>query len=150
MMSEAALLLLLRLASGLLLFVFLAVLASFVYRDLQQSAEEVRASRQAYGTLRVVSSDASSAAEGTVFPLLPITRIGRAAGNTIVLEDSFVSSEHAMLTRRERQWWLEDLQSRNGTILNDLRVEAPTVVGAGDIITIGSVQLRIEPPAVAG
>ncbi|MFN2181963.1 MAG: FHA domain-containing protein, partial [Candidatus Promineifilaceae bacterium] len=70
--------------------------------------------------------------------------------NTIVLEDAFVSAEHALLARRDAQWWLEDLNSRNGTLLNDLPLGESTVVSAGDVITIGSVQLKIEPSEVSG
>ena len=102
------------------------------------------------GHLRVLASDSATAGTGTVFPLLPVTRIGRAEYNTIVLEDAFVSAEHALLSRRENQWWLEDLNSRNGTLLNDLAIAEPAVVSAGDVITIGSVQLKIEPTGVSG
>jgi hypothetical protein len=144
-MDETLLLLLLRLAGGIVLLGFLGVLAWYVFQDLRRSTDIVTASRQAQGHLRVVASESAGATEGTLFPLLPVTRIGRAAGNTIVLEDAFVSGEHALLTRRERQWWLEDLQSRNGTILNDLPLETATVVSAGDIIRIGGIHLKIEP-----
>jgi pSer/pThr/pTyr-binding forkhead associated (FHA) protein len=46
---------------------------------------------------------------------------------------------------RGQQWWLEDLNSRNGTLLNDVPLHEATVVSPGDIITIGSTHLKIEP-----
>jgi FHA domain len=143
-MNEAVLLFLLRVASGVVLFAFLAALAWFVYKDLKQSAAAVTSGREAQGHLRVLASDVESAAKGTIFPLLPVTRIGRAESNTIVLEDSFVSLEHALISRRDKLWWLEDLESRNGTLLNDLQLDGAAVVSAGDVMTIGSVQLKIE------
>ena len=73
-----------------------------------------------------------------------MTGIGRAQGNTIVIDDGYVSSEHVLITHRGKQWWIEDLGSRNGTLLNDLPLTETTVVSGGDIITVGGSQLRIE------
>ena len=147
-MNDALLLFALRLLSAVILLGFLASIAVLIYRDLQQTAAESTGEEGIQGHLRVVASESSTAGVGTIFPLLPVTRIGRAESNTIVLEDGFVSAEHALITRRERQWWLEDLQSRNGTFLNAAPVEEATVVSAGDLLTVGSVQLKLELIAV--
>jgi pSer/pThr/pTyr-binding forkhead associated (FHA) protein len=58
--------------------------------------------------------------------------------------DTFASAEHALISWRGGQWWLEDLGSRNGTRLNDETVTAPTVLSAGDVISIGQVKLKVE------
>ncbi|MCB0017952.1 MAG: FHA domain-containing protein, partial [Anaerolineales bacterium] len=42
------------------------------------------------------------------------------------------------------QWLLEDLDSRNGTLLNQINVHEPTVVSSGDIIMIGDTKLKVE------
>mgnify|MGYP001547975069 FL=1 len=149
-MNGAAILFLLRILSAIILLSFLSAIAWLVYQDLRRTASNTLEKLQTQGHLRVLASDSKSAAEGTIFPLLPVTRIGRAEYNTIVLEDAFVSAEHALLTRREKQWWLEDLKSRNGTLLNDLPVYEATVISAGDVITIGSVRLKIEPTGDSG
>lgn len=148
-MSEATLLLILRLLAGGLLFAFLAALAWLLYRDLQQTALAVQSEQGTQGHLRVLTTSLRGPAPDTLYPLLAVTRIGRAPGNTIVLDDDFVSAEHALLTRREKRWWLEDLGSRNGTLLNDLPLADTAVVVAGDIIAIGDVQLRVEPEGVS-
>lgn len=149
-MNGAAILFLLRILSALILLSFLVAIAWLVYQDLRGTASNTVEKLRTQGHLRVLVSDSKTAAEGTIFPLLPVTRVGRAEYNTIVLEDAFVSAEHALLTRREEQWWLEDLKSRNGTLLNDLPVHEATVISAGDVITIGSVQLKIEPIGDSG
>ena len=41
-------------------------------------------------------------------------------------------------------WWLEDLGSRNGTMLNDLKLVKPTPLAEGDVIGIGALRLRLE------
>lgn len=149
-MNGAFILLLLRILSALILLGFLGGMAWLIYQDLLRSSKQAAEGARIQGHLRVLASDSTTAWEGTIFPLLPVTRIGRAEHNTIVLEDAFVSAEHALLTRREGQWWLEDINSRNGTLLNDLAITEPIVVSAGDVITIGSVQLKIEPTELSG
>ena len=149
-MNDATVLFLLRILSALILLGFLAAIAWLIYQDLQRASSAATEEVRARGHLRVVASESATAAVGTIFPLLPVTRIGRAEYNTIVLEDAFVSAEHALLTRRDKQWWLEDLKSRNGTLLNDLPLKDAAVVSAGDVITIGSVQLKIEPSTLSG
>ncbi|MER3459472.1 MAG: FHA domain-containing protein, partial [Chloroflexota bacterium] len=90
------------------------------------------------------AADGTGLPEGTVFPLQPVTSLGRAPTNTVALPDSYASGEHALLSLRGNQWWLEDLGSRNGTFLNGVLITEPVVASAGDIISIGRVQLKVE------
>jgi len=62
-----------------------------------------------------------------------------------MLDDEFVSNEHALLTLRGRQWWLTDLNSRNGTLLNGVLLTTATIVSVGDVISIGDNKLVFEP-----
>jgi pSer/pThr/pTyr-binding forkhead associated (FHA) protein len=45
---------------------------------------------------------------------------------------------------RDGQWWLEDLDSRNGTRLNDAPITQPAPVVPGDVIGVGRVKLKME------
>ena len=53
----------------------------------------------------------------------PVTKLGRAAENTIVLDGTFVSAEHAVIVQRDGGWWLTDRGSTNGTAVNDRPVQ---------------------------
>ena len=75
----------------------------------------------------------------------PIMPIGRLPGNALVLDDDYVSSEHALLAWREGRWWLSDVASTNGTFLNGQPVTRPVQVNWGDVIGVGGVRLRLEP-----
>lgn len=143
-MNLALLLYGLRLLSAVILLIFLAAVAWLVYQDLRQSAGASQQHRS-QGHLRVIASEGDGLGLDTLFPLLPVTSIGRAQGNTVVIDDGYVSSEHVLITHRGKQWWLEDLGSRNGTLLNDLPLTDPVVVSAGDVIILGGTQLKIEP-----
>jgi hypothetical protein len=147
-MTPELVLFLLRLLSAALLLGFFGALLWFLYRDLQTASTASDDFMAPKGFLRVIASESGRPSPDSAYPLLPITSIGRQSSNTIVLNDGFVSGRHAVLAQRETGWWLEDLGSRNGTLLNNLPLTDGAVVSAGDVITVGGVQLRIELPQV--
>ena len=110
-MSLPVLLFILRLVGAAILLAFLAVIAWLIYQDLRLVARAAAAQEKPHSILRRLDGEA-----GAVFPLAPVTSIGRAPGNTIVLEDDYVSNEHALLTAGPAVV-VEDLNSRNGTLL---------------------------------
>ncbi len=143
-MTPAIALLILRVASSILLISFIILIAWFIHRDLIVTSKAMLMAERPYGTLRVVVNDNDEPAVGTTFPLLAVTSIGRAPGNTIVLTDSYASAEHTLISRRDGQWWLQDQGSRNGTLLNETPVAGTAVISAGDLIAIGGTQLKVE------
>jgi hypothetical protein len=146
-MSLEALLLILRIAAALLLLAFVGALFVMMWRDYHAVSLEVVSRTRKRGRLVVVNSDngdGTPVKQGMTFPLLPLTSLGRAPTNTIVLNDTFTSNEHALVTLRSGQWWLEDRNSSNGTLLNGYRIQEPVVVSAGDVIAVGRVELKLE------
>ena len=146
----ALLLLILRVLFALALYAFLGTVLYLLWRDLYRPVERQAPAPRRYGRLVVVDaeSEADEAAQGLVvgaaFPLQPITSLGRAPVNTVIIPDTYASAEHALLIHRGEQWWLEDRGSRNGTTVNAVTIDSPTVVSAGDVIGIGQVRLKLE------
>jgi hypothetical protein len=137
------LLLILRILLAILLYAFLAAILVIVWHDLRQvtiSLESIRRN----GQLIVLQTTDAAVEVGTAFPLQLITSIGRLSSNTITISDTYTSSQHALLSWKEEQWWLEDQGSRNGTLLNDVRIVDPTVVSTGDVIGIGRTKFKLE------
>lgn len=144
MTTEIALFVL-RLLSGALLLLMLFALFVVMWRDYQGAAHGAESSRRIYGRVTVLREiDGSMMLTGESHPLLPQTSFGRAPTNTIRIEDTFASSEHALVAMRNGQWWLEDRHSRNGTMLNGVTVTQPVVVTDGDIIGIGQMRFRLD------
>ncbi len=143
-MTLPQLLFLMRLVSGALLLLLLGFIAYYLYRDALAVGLRADVGRH-MAALRVVASKTSEPAADTRFPLGMTCSIGRSSQNHIVLDDSYVSQEHARIVRRDGHWWLEDLGSRNGTLLNDIPLAAETVITPGDLITIGQVTFKLEP-----
>jgi adenylate cyclase len=70
-------------------------------------------------------------------------RIGRRAGNDLVLSDFGASREHSRILREGPEWRLVDLGAANGTYLNGRRLDpnAAEDLDAGDEIQIGRAKL---------
>jgi adenylate cyclase len=69
--------------------------------------------------------------------------IGREDNNAIILDDQWMSRNHAMMQRMESgEFVIIDLGSRNGTFVNGRRVNIPMVVHHEDLITVGQTNLH--------
>ena len=67
--------------------------------------------------------------------------VGRLPDNQIRLEDSAVSSHHAVLTRKGEDYILRDLNSTNGTRVNGQRIVEMRLYH-GDVVNFGHLQLQ--------
>jgi HD-GYP domain-containing protein (c-di-GMP phosphodiesterase class II) len=74
----------------------------------------------------------------------PIISVGRDPLCTIVLDDPKVSRIHCEIHRSDGQHVLIDRNSTNGTYINGVKV-TKHVLAAGDVIILGSNELRIKP-----
>lgn len=75
-----------------------------------------------------------------VYPLAANVIIGRKNESDIVIKDPFISTQHAQITLDEGAYFLEDLNSANGTYLNDERIMDVVKLQNGDRIKIGQIE----------
>ena len=123
------------------LYGFLGALLVFLWKDERRAARGAPAPPPAH-LLSLVGEPPSA------FPLVSSNLLGRAADNVICLDDPLVSAHHARISFAGGQWLVEDLGSRNGTLVNDLRVESPIALASGDVLRVGGLSLRFDsgPP----
>jgi DNA-binding response OmpR family regulator len=76
-----------------------------------------------------------------------VTTLGRAASCQVVIDHDFASRRHAQIIRRDEVYWLRDLASKNGTLLDNEPVAGELPLADGAEIRIGSVALRFVDPA---
>ena len=69
--------------------------------------------------------------------------IGRDAANALQLSSPEVSKQHAFLHRTPAGWRVMDLESKNGVLVNDLKVQ-DTILKSGDRLSIGPYTLVFE------
>lgn len=73
----------------------------------------------------------------------PSMTLGRASSCEIVVADANASRQHARIEEREGDWWIADLGSTNGTLVNDALIKERRLM-PGDRITIGSTVLEFR------
>ena len=85
--------------------------------------------------------------DGTSVPLTHWENlIGRGRGCDIILNLSSVSRSHATLIRdADGVWRYNDLNSKNGSLVNGVRISEPTRIKGGDQITIGGEDFELYP-----
>lgn len=101
---------------------------------------EAKATRRTGTQLRVLEP---SDQRGRTFSLADELTVGRAAGCSVTLDDTFVSQIHARVFGRDGQWFVEDLGSTNGSYVNRTKVTGPMVIGVGDRLQVGNTVMEL-------
>ena len=70
--------------------------------------------------------------------------VGRHQDADVVLQAADVSRRHAGLLLKDNALWVQDLNSSNGTFINDVRIAVETEVQNGDSLRFASVQYTAE------
>ena len=148
-------LLLLKIAFLVLLYLFIWRIVRSASRDLRLPQESMvlapHQARQLLGTApletgRLVVLQSPALEQGTehVLDSAPVT-VGRGGQNDVPLpDDDFASARHARFEPRRDGVWVSDAGSTNGTYVNGARVSKPHRLAPGDVIRVGSTDLRYE------
>jgi len=74
-----------------------------------------------------------------------VFHVGRAPGSNLVLMERTVSGQHARIVHREDGYWVEDLQSTNGTFVNGRKVDRQRL-RTGDRVAFDKTEFVFEDP----
>ena len=95
----------------------------------------------------ILTSDDSAVDPPVVIRLATDTQrtVGRANRSDFILDAALVSRVHCrLLTDSSGDLTVEDLDSTNGTFVNDQRVSGRAVLSAGDRLRVGRVELSVR------
>ena len=106
--------------------------------------KEPKAAKPKRGQPKTLTVTAGSLAGTTIELAEAAITLGRAADNTLVLDDDYASGHHARLRPYDGGWLVEDLGSTNGTFLDKAKVSAPTPVPVGVPVRIGKTALELR------
>jgi predicted component of type VI protein secretion system len=85
--------------------------------------------------------------DSTILKEIPLGRrpvtIGRAPDNELPIDNLAVSNYHARIYGEAGRLVIEDLNSLNGTFVNDMRVERATLRD-GDLVQVGKHQIQVD------
>lgn len=73
--------------------------------------------------------------------------VGRHQSADIVLQAAEISRKHAAFLLKDQALWVQDLNSSNGSFVNDLRIENETLLKEGDIVQFASLKFSVLAPA---
>lgn len=73
--------------------------------------------------------------------------VGRHQDSDVLLQSSEISRKHAAFLLKDRALWVQDLKSSNGTFVNDLRIDAETLLKEGDIVQFAGLKFSVLQPA---
>lgn len=94
----------------------------------------------------ILQSAADPEGDTFTFRMAPgaIKTVGRAPRADFVVDAALVSRLHCRLTAGESSVEVVDLDSTNGTYINDTRVEKTATLASGDCLRVGRVDLKFE------
>lgn len=154
-------------------FAFLIILYLFIFHVIRSTTRELRAAapsagRQAWMEAQAVAVEAYPAGSSRVSPssgtwtlvvekspVLPSgasyafppgshALAGRSGDMDIYLDDTFVSSKHALFEMTPAGLQVEDLRSTNGTQINGADISDVRLLRNGDRVEIGDTVFRVE------
>jgi hypothetical protein len=78
------------------------------------------------------------------FDLIGGLSIGRSKDADVRIDDRYASSIHARVFSREGRFYVEDMNSTNGTLLNGATLNGEAELIDGDTVQIGDTVFRLE------
>jgi hypothetical protein len=138
------------------LYLFLLWIARSALKDLRRTVSPAPDATgfhpaQAFGGPAAPAAEAWLVAErgggleaGERFDLIGGLSIGRSRDADVQIEDRYASGIHARVFHREARVYVEDMNSTNGTLLNDATLKGEAELMDGDILRIGDTEFRLE------
>lgn len=84
---------------------------------------------------------------GERFDLIGGLSVGRSAEADVRIDDRYASGIHARVFGRDGRTYIEDMNSTNGTLLNEASLSGEAELIDGDVVRIGDTEFRFEAGA---
>jgi pSer/pThr/pTyr-binding forkhead associated (FHA) protein len=136
---------------------FLVLLYLFIWRVVRAASRDLRDPQESFvmapsrpvtvpaGKLVVVESPTLEPGRVAELNSSALT-VGRGPLNDLPLEgDEYASAQHARFEPRRDGVWVLDVGSTNGTFLNGVLLDEPRRLQPGDVVRVGSTDLRFDP-----
>ncbi|HEX6229087.1 MAG TPA: FHA domain-containing protein [Solirubrobacterales bacterium] len=92
----------------------------------------------------LVASQGGGLQPGERFDLIGGLSIGRSSEADVRIDDRYASGLHARIFSRDGRTYIEDMNSTNGTLLNDATLHGEAELIDGDVVRIGDTEFRFE------
>lgn len=122
----------------ILIYVFMVFIIRLIYLDIK-NIRELGDRSGVYLKLINMKEDVPFNIKDEYFINREIM-IGRDSSNGVVLKDPFVSKKHCRIFLKDGEHHIEDLNSSNGTYVNNNRITGMSRIYHGDRVKIGQVE----------
>ena len=125
----------------IVVYMFIFSVVKLVYTDIADTRRKSKSEEEGLGYLKLITLKRDVPFK--VFESYGIrdeVTIGRSRKSDIYINDPFMSKEHARIFLEEGQYYIEDLKSTNGTLLNGREIKGKCVkLSENDKISFGQV-----------
>ena len=137
------------------LYLFLLVIARSAMKDLRRTvapapdatgfhAVPAYAERSPGADAWLVAERGGGLETDERFDLIGGLSIGRSKDADVQIEDRYASGVHARVFSRDGRFFVEDMSSTNGTLLNGATLKGEAELIDGDTVQIGDTEFRFE------
>lgn len=137
------------------LYLFLLWIARSALKDLRRTVAPAPdstgfhpvpgfAERPRVGDAWLIAEQGGGLQQGERFDLIGGLSIGRSQEADVRIDDRYASGLHARIFSRDGHTYIEDMNSTNGTLLNDAELRGEAELIDGDVVRIGDTEFRFE------
>lgn len=137
----ATLVLILRIALAIALYGFLGWALLTLWRELKQQGEFLTSLKKPGIQIQALLEDGKVIQKSFVQAEVIV---GRDPNCDFPITDESISAHHVRISYHHTQWWLEDLNSTNGTLMGNNRVLVPTVLIPEDQFKCGDTTFTVS------
>lgn len=127
----------------IIIYVFIFKIVQLIYTDIRMlMGRDSAAALLPHLKLMTPVGTRGTQSVAEIYPLMrPVSLIGRSKKCLIILPDPYISSEHVRIDKVGDRFFVEDLESANGTLLNGKKLDKRTELKDGDKISLGRIDL---------
>lgn len=138
-MINELLVLILRLLLILLAYLFVGWIGYTIFKDLKNNIHQ--RSQPIIPTIELTAIIDQTSIERRF--KIPEVILGRDPACDFPLNEKTISIRHCKLSFHDKQWWVEDLDSTNGSFLNETKITTPVVLTNHDNLRLGKNNVSI-------
>lgn len=135
--------LVLKVSIIVVIYIIIVFALKIMYKDIKGGNKKRKVSKNLGLEVMRIGDKNSNLKIGSVIPIHAKLTMGRKDDNNLILHDQYVSGYHTVVFVKNNDYFIKDLKSTNGTMLNNKKLEKVSQLRVEDEITIGEYVFRV-------